>query len=53
LRRKPWVFGVQISHLHYATHAGILTSIRSTRPYGTDFTANKTLPYQSHSDKSE
>ena len=30
-----------------ATHAGILTSQRSTGPYGTGFDALTTLPYQS------
>ena len=27
---NPWAFGVQDSHLHLATHTGILTSISST-----------------------
>jgi hypothetical protein len=30
-----------------ATHAGILTSQRSTRPYGSSFDALTTLPYRS------
>ncbi len=32
---NPWAFGVQDSHLHLATHTGILTSMRSTVPSGT------------------
>ena len=32
---KPWIFGLQDSHLYLATHSGILTSNRSTAPYGT------------------
>ena len=32
---NPWAIGVQDSHLHLATHTGILTSMRSTAPYGT------------------
>ena len=32
---NPWSIGVQDSHLHLATHTGILTSMRSTAPYGT------------------
>ncbi len=31
---NPWVFGVQDSHLHLATHTGILTSMSSTCPFG-------------------
>ena len=31
---RPWAIGVQDSHLHLATHAGILSSIRSTCPSG-------------------
>ncbi len=29
-----------------ATHTDILTSVRSTPPYGVGFTAHRTLPYQ-------
>ena len=32
---KPWIFGLEDSHLHLATHSGILSSYRSTAPYGT------------------
>ena len=32
---KPWIFGLKDSHLHLATHSGILSSWKSTAPYGT------------------
>lgn len=32
--RKPWAFGERDSHSFFATHTGILTSKRSTSPYG-------------------
>ena len=32
---KPWIFGLEESHLHLATQSGILSSIHSTAPYGT------------------
>ena len=32
--RKPWAFGGRDSHPSFATHTGILTSKRSTSPYG-------------------
>ena len=32
--RKPWAFGGWDSHPSFATHTGILTSKRSTSPYG-------------------
>ena len=32
---KPWIFGLKDSHLHLATHSGILPSCQSTAPYGT------------------
>ena len=32
---KPWIFGLKDSHLHLATHSGILSSITSTAPSGT------------------
>ena len=32
---KPWIFGLKDSHLHLATHSGILSSMHSTAPYGT------------------
>ena len=31
---KPWIFGRKDSHLPLATHSGILSSMRSTAPYG-------------------
>ena len=31
----PWIFGLEDSHLHLATHSGILSSIQSTAPSGT------------------
>ena len=32
---KPWIFGLEDSHLHLATHSGILSSMHSTAPPGT------------------
>ena len=32
---KPWIFGHEDSHLILATHSGILSSIKSTAPFGT------------------
>ena len=32
---KPWIFGLEDSHLHLATHSGILSSHTSTAPSGT------------------
>ena len=32
---NPWIFGLEDSHLHLATHSGILSSHRSTAPSGT------------------
>ncbi len=32
---KPWIFGLKDSHLHLATHSGILSTINSTAPYST------------------
>ena len=32
---NPWIFGLEDSHLHLATHSGILSSRRSTAPFGT------------------
>ena len=32
---KPWIFGHEDSHFILATHSGILSSCRSTAPYGT------------------
>ena len=30
---KPWIFGLEDSHLYLATHSGILSSIQSTLPF--------------------
>ena len=38
---NPWIFGLKDSHLHLATHSGILSSHRSTAPSGT-----ASLPWQ-------
>ena len=32
---KPWIFGLEDSHLYLATHSGILSSMQSTAPHGT------------------
>ena len=32
---RPWIFGLEDSHLYLATHSGILSSMQSTAPYGT------------------
>ena len=32
---KPWIFGLDDSHIHLATHSGILPSCTSTAPSGT------------------
>ena len=32
---RPWIFGLEDSHLHLATHSGILSSYSSTAPSGT------------------
>ena len=31
---NPWIFGLEDSHLHLATHSGILSSHKSTNPFG-------------------
>ena len=35
---NPWIFGLEDSHLHLATHSGILSSQRSIAPFGTTST---------------
>ena len=45
---KPLVFGLDDSHIHLATHSGILSSWISTAPYRYGFYAPSMLPYQSH-----
>ena len=41
---KPWIFGLEDSHLHLATHSGILSSQHSTAPYGTAWCALHNAP---------
>ena len=41
---NPWAFGVQDSHLHLATHTGILSSMLSTVPSGTASTCMQRSP---------
>ena len=43
---KPWSIGVLDSHQHLATHTGILTSNRSTTPYGIASTQLERSPTQ-------
>ena len=42
---KPWIFGLEDSHLYLATHSGILSSIRSTAPYRHRFSPYGMLLY--------
>ena len=49
---KPWIFGLEDSHLHLATHSGILSSILSTPPYRQRFFLNGLLLYHSSFDES-
>ena len=44
---KPWIFGLEDSHLYLATHSGILSSIQSTAPYRYCFVPHAMLLYQS------
>ena len=46
---KPWIFGLKDSHLHLATHSGILSSYPSTAPYGTASSVLRMLLYHSPS----
>ena len=46
LPRNPWIFGLEDSHLHLATHSGILSSCCSTAPYRYSFFAAAMLPYR-------
>ena len=41
---KPWIFGLEDSHLHLATHSGILSSYPSTAPYRYSFVGLKNAP---------
>ena len=43
---KPWIFGLEDSHLHLATHSGILSSQHSTAPYRYRFSVLRMLLYQ-------
>ena len=43
---KPWIFGLEDSHLHLATHSGILSSEKSTAPYRYCFAPFRMLLYQ-------
>ncbi len=47
LPRNPQAFGVDGSHIHDATHSGIRSCARSTRPCGRASRLRTTLPYQS------
>ena len=42
---KPWSIGEYDSHIFLATYTGILTSNRSSAPYGTPSVLIRTLPY--------
>ena len=44
---NPWIFGLKDSHLHLATHSGILSSWHSTAPCRYRFAAPSMLLYQS------
>ena len=48
LRRKPWVFGVSVSHTHLATHVSILTSDTSSRTHDRPSQAYGTLRYHAY-----
>ena len=43
---KPWIFGLEDSHLHLATHSGILSSYKSTAPCRYCFASIRMLLYQ-------
>ena len=45
---KPWIFSLKDSHLHLATHSGILSSYPSTAPSGTASSVLRMLLYQSY-----
>ena len=49
---KPWIFGLEDSHLHLATHSGILSSHQSTAPYRYSFGSMTMLLYHSSLDES-
>ena len=41
---NPWIFGLDDSHIHLATHSGILSSLYSTAPYRYSFFALRIAP---------
>ena len=43
---NPWIFGLEDSHLHLATHSGILPSYPSTAPYKAASPVLRMLPYR-------
>ena len=43
---KPWIFGLEDSHLYLANHSGILSSMQSTAPYRYCFFPYTMLLYQ-------
>ena len=43
--RNPWAYGGGVSHPSLATHASILTRMRSTTGFHRRFAAHATLPY--------
>ena len=43
---NPWIFGLEDSHLHLATHSGILSSYRSTVPFSFCFCLIRLLLYR-------
>jgi hypothetical protein len=45
---KPWSYGVLDSHQHFATHTGILTSVRSITALAVTSTLYRTLPYHQY-----
>ena len=45
---NPWIFGLKDSHLHLATHSGILSSFPSTAPYRYCFVGLKNAPLPIH-----
>ena len=45
---NPWIFGLEDSHLHLATHSGILSSRRSTAPFGTASVRRQCSPTNVH-----
>ena len=45
---KPWIFSLKDSHLHLATHSGILSSYPSTAPCRYSFVGFKNAPLPIH-----